>query len=54
MSPDSIYRERNTRKRAYDDARGSDGEPLDANDTSGAGAGLMSRNSLKTSAVGAS
>ena len=31
------------RKRAYDDARGSDGEPLDANDTSGAGAGLMSR-----------
>ena len=34
--------------------RGNDGEPLDANETCAAGAGLMSRNSLKTSAVGAS
>ena len=47
-SQDSIYREREPE--AAD--RGSDGD--DANETCAAGAGLMSRNSLKTSAVGAS
>ena len=47
-SQDSIYREREPETAD----RGSDGD--DANETCAAGAGLMSRNSLKTSAVGAS
>ena len=47
-SQDSFYREREPETAD----RGSDGD--DANETCAAGAGRMSRNSLKTSAVGAS